>query len=144
MYTVLCRLLVLGLCLLFMASLAFAGGTDEAPTAPKASSCLDGEWKVTFVQSSADSGGKPPDFTLDTAKKTITGFSGCNRFFGSFSVKPGTLVFSQMGSTRMMCENAQFEFDFLSAMEQVAAYQCANNKLTLSDKAGQAFVAAER
>lgn len=40
----------------------------------------------------------------DSTKK-VSGFSGCNRFFGSYTLKNNALSFSDLGLTRMLCSD---------------------------------------
>lgn len=42
---------------------------------------------------------------FNTAENKVSGNSGCNNFFGSFTVKADAISFSQMASTRMACLN---------------------------------------
>ncbi|TWO32143.1 META domain-containing protein [Seonamhaeicola sediminis] len=58
------------------------------------------------------------NFNKDT--KEVSGFSGCNRFFGSYSHSENKLSFGKMGSTRMLCDNEKnnIETSFLKALQK--------------------------
>ena len=66
----------------------------------------------------------------------ISGETGCNRFFGDFSVKGKELGFTNVGSTRMMCPEMAFENAFMGAISSTAQFTLADNTLVLKDKDG--------
>ncbi len=42
---------------------------------------------------------------FNAAEKRITGFSGCNRFFGNYTLSDSTITFGPQGSTKMYCDD---------------------------------------
>lgn len=75
--------------------------------------------------------GKTPTLTIESGK--VNGNSGCNNFFGTLALDASTGAFraSQMGSTRMACENMAVENNFLSMMQKVNRYVTRGNTLEL-------------
>ena len=71
---------------------------------------------------SADQG-EPISLTLSTAKgqRHASGFSGCNRFMGSYALKDGQLSFGTLGGTRMACATpgGKIEGSFLDALTHI-------------------------
>jgi heat shock protein HslJ len=71
---------------------------------------------------SADQGG-PITLTLSTDKgqRHASGFSGCNRFMGSYALKDGKLSFGTLGGTRMACTTpgGNLESTFLDALTRI-------------------------
>ncbi|MGY6129262.1 META domain-containing protein (plasmid) [Paraburkholderia strydomiana] len=67
--------------------------------------------------------GAPITLTLSTAKgqRHASGFSGCNRYMGSYSLKDGKLSFGTLGGTRMACATpgGQIESTYLSALTHI-------------------------
>lgn len=66
-----------------------------------------------------------PSLTLDAASMGATGTGGCNRYTGTYTVDhdAGTLGFSPLAATRMMCpEGMDTEAAFLAAMGEVQAF----------------------
>lgn len=69
---------------------------------------------------------------IDRSNVTLTlgpdgqasGSAGCNRFFGSWSVKGSTLTLGKMGSTMMACDPALMnqEGKFLRSLENASTY----------------------
>lgn len=71
-------------------------------------------------------------FDLDEAKRKVTGFSGCNRFFGSYELEGSSLRFGHVGATRMACPDSIIEEQrFLTALTQTTSYQIRGNTLEL-------------
>jgi heat shock protein HslJ len=69
---------------------------------------------------------------FDPQKKSISGFSGCNRLVGGYTSEGSSLHLNPMGMTMMACpETALSEHDFTSALESVTAYKIANGQLEL-------------
>jgi len=73
-------------------------------------------------------------FQLNAADKTVTGFSGCNTFRGSYKLEEGNRIsFSQMASTRMACPDTTInESEILKALEQTDNYTFNDGKLSLN------------
>ncbi|MCL6293742.1 META domain-containing protein [Jejuia spongiicola] len=47
------------------------------------------------------------NITFDDNTKKVSGFAGCNRFFGTYSIKDNALTFGDIGSTKMMCQDEE-------------------------------------
>ncbi|RKT26496.1 META domain-containing protein [Paraburkholderia sp. RAU2J] len=71
---------------------------------------------------SADQGG-PLTLTLSTSKgqRYASGFSGCNRFMGTYALKDGKLSFGPLAGTRMACMSlgGNIEGAFLDALTRI-------------------------
>jgi len=70
------------------------------------------------------SGGQPLTLDLSSAggRRHASGFSGCNRFAGSYVLKNGLLSFSMLAGTRMACvgPGGEIEPAFLDALHHIA------------------------
>lgn len=75
----------------------------------------------------------PCSISFDEAKESVSGFSGCNRFFGSYKTKGNTISFSQIGSTKKLCkpELNQIEKEFLYTLNSVNTFQFTDKGLLL-------------
>lgn len=73
-------------------------------------------------------------FTMKTADNKVTGFAGCNNFFGTYTLDKGWRVrFSQMGSTMMACPDLKWsESEFLKVFELTDNYTLRNDTLSLN------------
>jgi heat shock protein HslJ len=71
---------------------------------------------------SADQG-EPITLTLSTStgQRRASGFSGCNRYMGSYALKDGKLSFGPLGGTRMACmtPGGKIEGAFLDALTHI-------------------------
>jgi len=73
-----------------------------------------------------------PHFLLQGDRDEVTGFSGCNRFFGTCEYDDETIRFGPMGSTRMMCaQSADLETRFLQTLASADRYGIAGEILEL-------------
>ena len=101
---------------------------------------LNNNWKVTSMQNTS-SFEKNPTIQFDEKEKRISGFSGCNNYFGTYSIEKNNLSFSQMGSTRKMCLDMTVENTFMNNLRNVTHYKIEKGKLFLfNDKNVQIFI----
>lgn len=75
--------------------------------------------------------GKTPTLVIENGK--ISGNAGCNNYFGTLSLDAsgGNFSATNIGSTRMMCENIPTETRFLKTLEQADKYVVNGDKLEL-------------
>jgi len=68
----------------------------------------------------------------------VNGNMGCNSFGGNFELKNGKLVFSQMISTLMACQDPQMaqEQAALKVMNGTVSFKAEGNTLTIYDASG--------
>lgn len=82
-------------------------------------------------------GGKPVDLHMNAEDSTATGFSGCNRYTGSFSNKGrsthGTPIkFGPLAGTMMACaEGGDLEQAYLQVLADTDAYRLQGGELVL-------------
>jgi heat shock protein HslJ len=92
-------------------------------------------WKLASLEGH-DLAGIPNDrlpylqFDIDT--HALSGYSGCNRIVGSFTMQGSQLHLSPLGMTRMACtETALPEHTFTAAIQTVNSYAIENGRLKL-------------
>lgn len=62
----------------------------------------------------------------------VNGSGGCNRIFGDYTLdKKKSIRFSEIGATRMACQNMNFENRFLDLLDQVRYYEFKDNMMLL-------------
>ena len=69
----------------------------------------------------------------------VSGFGGCNRYFGQVVEKsPGAIVVGPLAGTKMACPSPLMEVEdrFLAAMSQATRYSFVDGRLVLSAVAG--------
>jgi heat shock protein HslJ len=71
--------------------------------------------------------------TLQQEESRISGYAGCNSFFGNFELKDRNRVtFSKLGSTMMACPNMTTEQELFKVLETVDSYTINDNLLQLN------------
>ena len=94
----------------------------------------DGEWTlVNLDRQPLPQGARPPTAVFEGTR--VSGFGGCNRYFGQVVEKsPGAIVVGPLAGTKMACPSPAMEVEdrFLSAMSQVTRYSFVGGHLVLS------------
>ena len=112
--------------------------SEEGGTGPAATGIEGIEWQLVEVNGVAVSplpGERRPFLRFDEAKKQVTGFAGCNNFFGGYALDGSSLKFGPVGSTRMACPDLQMslETEFLKALEKTRAWKISEHVLFFLD-----------
>jgi putative lipoprotein len=80
---------------------------------------------------------KRPTLRLDPEGSRASGFAGCNRFSGSYTLTGEQVKFGPMAATKMYCEQAQpIEDRYFAALGSVVSWSVAADALTLSSDTG--------
>ncbi|WP_192347581.1 META domain-containing protein [Algoriphagus sp. Y33] len=91
---------------------------------------------VEMMGNPVQTSGSPNDAHLifNSENSLINGSGGCNRIFGDFVLdKRKSLRFSDVGATRMTCQNQTFENRFLDLLDQVRYYDVDGEMLLLKN-----------
>ena len=108
-------------------------------SAKTANTITDSFWELEILQGKTvpktKNGEQKAGFTLENENR-ITGFGGCNKFFGTYKLDTGNRIsFSAIGSTKMACLVSNFnEADLLAVFSSADNYKIVGDKLEL--KAG--------
>lgn len=100
---------------------------------------VESNWELEYIYKDGTQMAPPEEHKATIAflaDSQMAGDSGCNRFFGSFTASDEKLEFKNVGSTRMMCPQVQFENAFLSTLENTASYNVSKDQLVLKDSLG--------
>lgn len=114
---------------------ALSASPQPRKAAPKTS--LTGtHWRIAEVNQHAlpaDGPKQTPNITFDPVAKRVTGFAGCNRFFGSYRQTGAQLKIENIGATRMACAGNLMdeENEILKALEQVDRFRIAGDEMEL-------------
>lgn len=91
---------------------------------------------------------KVPYLNFDPSEGRVSGETGCNSFFGMYSVVGNNLFFRDIASTEMACEPAIMEVEnkFLNALWQSGKASLLNNELVFYSKEDNSilFVAKQK
>jgi putative lipoprotein len=121
--------------------------SGSAGTEPVSGSGVTGvTWRLVALDgepASQGAGDRPVDMMLDDSGR-VSGFSGCNRFMGTYARTHNRLSFSQLASTMMACpEGMDLEQRFLDALAGVSAYHLDGGGLALLDDQGKVILSFE-
>lgn len=111
-------------------------------------SALSGEWRVVRI------GGEEvteeenaPFLGFDVKKNLLYGFTGCNRLTCPLNARTfvrGKADFSQMGMTRMLCQNDRYERPLVDALNKATLSEVSASDIKLKDAAGQVLLELEK
>lgn len=88
-----------------------------------------GEWKLFRLNGESVSLAKPITLNFNEGEQKVSGFAGCNQYFGNFSAANNSMKFSLLGSTKMFCDSMDAENKFMDALAQVNSFAIRDNTL---------------
>lgn len=96
---------------------------------------LSGEWTNTQINKvDVSDNDKAPRLSFDLDEMKISGNDGCNGFFGQLNqVTSDRLLFSEIGTNLMMCDDMEIPDLFSKALLKVSRYKIQEGKLFLYD-----------
>ena len=98
-------------------------------------------WKLTRLGTTpvgGTSGTRELHLILQPSSHRVSGFSGCNRLTGSYSLDGSRLIFSQNAATLMACPTGMdTERAFLNALAQVRTTKITRQHLEMFDASGK-------
>ena len=81
------------------------------------------------------SGGRRDAYiNFDVVEKKFTGNGGCNQISGSYTLDKKDIHFGEVMSTKMSCEDIQFENTFLSVLNSIDHYEQRGDDLIFKKK----------
>jgi len=130
------------------------GATTESPSYPtpatpaQSTAQLENTyWKLMTLDGepvSTPEGTREIQFVLHQEGHRVAGFSGCNQMMGAYQLEHDKITFSQMGGTRMFCENTMdIETRVHQMFAKVASWKISGESLALSDAGGQTIATFE-
>ena len=132
---------IMALSLAALAPRAAFAFQSEAPPPPAAAATHAGPkligptWRLISVNGKdlAATVSKPPQMNLIAEDTRIAGFTGCNRFMGTYAVHEQEFrVDDGLAVTRMACHNAtELEGDFLKALQSADSWKIVDGVLEL-------------
>ena len=94
---------------------------------------LSGAYTVTSVYTKNVEKNTTPTITFNALDKTVNGQTGCNSFFGTYTLNLYNLNFGEFGVSEKHCEEPIMEQErqFLDALRQTGSFTYRNGVLTL-------------
>ena len=87
------------------------------------------EMKGVPVQQSG--GRRDAHISFDVTAKRFSGNGGCNQINGNYSLDKKEIKFTELLSTKMSCNDIEFENTFLSTLSSIDRYEVRGNDLLL-------------
>lgn len=124
-----------------MASDTTAPVTAVPMTTSQQQPITDRDWSLATLGGDTNplgNGNRPPTLRLDSSNSRASGFAGCNRFTGSYTLNADSLSFGPLAATKMACaQGNEVEVAYLQALSQVRGFTASDSLLTLhGDSAG--------
>lgn len=112
---------------------------DLGPTAFRAATA-GAEWELVELAGQpapTGAGGRRATLRFEADTARVTGFAGCNRYFGTYTLDAKALRFGAIGMTKMACaEGMALEPQLAAALEATRSYELSANQLTLVGSSG--------
>jgi len=121
---------------ILFAAILFAGCDETKKVIDVAGNVqLSGAYKISSINDQAISD-NAPSINFVALDKSIRGNTGCNSFFGKYTLDLYALSFSEIGSTEMACDQPIMDVEnaFMNALRNTGSYQLENSVLTLHSK----------
>ena len=107
----------------------------SASVTPTALPITDRDWALSMLGVQTNpmgNGDRAPTLRLESATGRASGFAGCNRFSGSYTLSGDSLSFGPLISTKMACaQGNDVEVSYLAALGNVRTFTVADSVLTL-------------
>lgn len=102
---------------------------------------LSGKYTITEIGESTTFE-KAPHISFFALDKTIKGNTGCNSFFGNYTLDLYALSFSEIGATEMACDQPIMDIEnaFFTALNNTGSYQIQDGVLTLFSKTDRSIL----
>ena len=102
---------------------------------------LSGKYNVTEIGTTT-SFEKVPYISFFALDKTIKGNTGCNSYFGNYTLDLYALSFNNIASTEMACDQPIMDVEnaFMNALNSTGSYQIQNGELTLFSKTDRSIL----
>jgi heat shock protein HslJ/uncharacterized membrane protein len=81
-----------------------------------------------------------PLIEINTTDNKFFGYAGCNSMNGTLFFEKGIIRFTNIITTKMMCQKGNKESEFIKTLQSVTTYKIENNRLWLSNPNGMLAV----
>ncbi|WNH08430.1 META domain-containing protein [Thalassobellus suaedae] len=99
----------------------------------KQTELLSGSYTISSIESNRNL----PDnlnITFDQNTNKVSGFTACNRFFGTYTIEKNSISISNLATTKMYCKNVMdIEKHLLKALSNIKTFSIKNNQINLNN-----------
>ncbi len=121
------------LVVLFVTTVALTGCNEAKQVIDTAGNIqLSGDYTITNIYSKGVESASPT-ISFNALDKTVTGQTGCNSFFGSYTLDLYNITFGEFGVSEKYCDEPLMEQEgnYLNALRQTGSFTYRNGVLTL-------------
>lgn len=105
---------------------------------------INNDWQVIAMKDlDLDEIENKPTVKFDGVNHKISGFAGCNNYFGEYKPENKELDFSQMGMTRKMCKDMSIETTFLNNLKNAKMMGIDGKSLVFYDENNDPIINCE-
>jgi len=132
------------ICLLIFSVLTCKNTQDAMSSEKQNNKSINGNYEINSVNGEKNSH-DDLQITFNESEKSVSGYSGCNRFTGSFVITGSTIKIGPLASTRMACqpEKNDIESKMLQALSDVNSFTIENGILTLQKDGSNLLVTSK-
>lgn len=124
--------------LVFVSGCSTQSATTEISPNETISNLYIHEWRLVSLsgkKAAKGESGHQLSLMFDNEFNKVSGYAGCNRFFGTFTIEQNNIQVSSLGMTRKFCaKKSELEASYTRALQQATQYVIEDNNLVLSDK----------
>ena len=103
---------------------------------------LNNKWKVISMQG-IDDLKIQPTIQFDANENKVSGFAGCNNYFGNYDAKTNKFDFSKMGMTRKICPDMTVENTFVNNLKTTSYYKIEREQLSFYNANNEQIITCE-
>ena len=102
---------------------------------------LTGDYSVTKVGKTTDIGNSM-SISFRALDNSVKGYTGCNSFFGNYSLDGFTLSFGEIAVSEKYCDESIMESEraYMGALKNAGSFMVKDNMLTLYSKADRSIL----
>ncbi|MDX9801161.1 MAG: META domain-containing protein [Spirochaetia bacterium] len=117
--------------LILMIALIFTSCETTGKTAATDKNSLQGKWELTVLEGQ-NIAEKQPVYLEFKDDSKVSGFAGCNRLNGAYTLGKGNMIsFNQLATTRMACPQMELEIRVLKMLDKADNFVIENDRLIL-------------
>jgi len=105
-------------------------GVDDLPKADM----LENNWVLTSMNGTdldEAFSERKPDLKINLEDDKVSGFGGCNNYFGGIVLKGDSIKIGPLGSTMMACPSMEAEHKYMGLLEKVEMFKVNDKELKL-------------
>jgi heat shock protein HslJ len=103
-------------------------------------------WKLIELNGEriSTTGAREPFIVFQPKDNKVNGNAGCNNFFGNYQINGEQITISNVGATKMACQNMQLETSFFQLLQTPLTFSISENDLIFKNNDGNVAAKFEK